>query len=77
MIFSDFANDITDAEIAADAISFNVKVTDENTGRTIIVWPDAATKPPHMHWSVVFRFVIILNNFIRILHKYGYAINID
>ena len=44
MIFSDFANDITDAEIAADAISFNIKVTDENTGRTIIVWPDAATK---------------------------------
>jgi hypothetical protein len=68
---------MTDDEIAADAISFNVKVTDENTGRTIIVWPDAATKPPHMHWSVVFRFVIILNNFIRILHKYGYAINID
>ena len=68
---------MTDDEIAADAISFNVKVTDENTGRVMIVWPDAATKPPHVHWSVVFRLVIILNNFIRILHKYGYAINID
>ena len=50
---------MTDDEIAADAISFNVKVTDENTGRTMIVWPDAATKPPHLHWSVVFGFVII------------------
>ena len=35
---------MTDDEIAADSVSFNVKVTDENTGRTMIVWPDAATK---------------------------------
>ncbi len=35
---------MTDDEIAADAISFNVKVTDENTGRTMIFWSDAATK---------------------------------
>ena len=35
---------MNDDEIAADAISFNVKVTDENTGRTMIVWSVAATK---------------------------------
>jgi hypothetical protein len=44
LIFSDSANDMTDDEIAADAISFNVKVTDENTGRTMIFWSYAATK---------------------------------
>jgi len=44
LIFNDSANDMTEDEIAADAISFNVKITDENTGRTMIVWSDAATK---------------------------------
>jgi hypothetical protein len=44
LIFSDSANDMNDDEIAADAISFNVKVTDENTGRTMIFWSDAATR---------------------------------